>query len=336
MRALLTGFFSTVGDVDCLDVVRAHLDRLTFPYDVAPYRAPIRDAIAGAIDLQELDPGRYSHLFVICGPCSPGLLESQGLDLARFAHCVRVGINLTMVEPVAKWNPFDILYERDSERGAFPDLTFLAPATRRGVAGMCVIEKQPEYGSRQRHSEAIRALAALARRNGLASIHVDTRWPASRNTGGLGSSDEVASVMARTDVVLTNRLHGMVYALKMGVPVVAIDSVAGGDKVSAQAAAIGWTQCFRVDDLDPEMLDQALAWCMSSEGRDAAVGVSERATALLMQGGGRLPGHEALTRTKAGPLPQTPAGPFEDRSGNPRTRRPSVLKRVTRIFRGRP
>lgn len=333
MRALLTGFFTTVGDVDCLDLVRAHLDHLGVPYDVAPFRPSIREAMAGAVDHRSVDPGDYTHLFVICGPCSPWLFAKQGFDIHRFAHCVRIGINLTMVEPVSAWNPFDILYERDSDRAVFPDLTFLAPANPGKVATICIVERQPEYGDRQRHAEAIEALVSLARRNGLATVSVDTRWPASRNAGGLGSSHEVASVMARTDVVLTNRLHGMVYALKIGVPVVAIDAVAGGDKVTAQAAVIGWPQCFRIDDVDRNTLDRALSWCLSAEGRVAAADVRARAMALLNGDGGRLPGLEELTRTRPGPLPATPAVVSRPQGGRRRTPKPSILHRIARIVR---
>jgi polysaccharide pyruvyl transferase WcaK-like protein len=42
------------------------------------------------------------------------------------------------------------------------------------------------------------------------------------------------------DVVVTTRLHGLVLALKQGVPVLAVDPVAGGARVATQAAAWGW------------------------------------------------------------------------------------------------
>jgi polysaccharide pyruvyl transferase WcaK-like protein len=47
-------------------------------------------------------------------------------------------------------------------------------------------------------------------------------------------------VIARADVVVTTRLHGLVLALKQGVPVLAVDPVAGGARVATQAAAWGW------------------------------------------------------------------------------------------------
>ena len=47
----------------------------------------------------------------------------------------------------------------------------------------------------------------------------------------LRTAEEVESLIARMDVVLTTRLHGLVLALKHGVPVVAIDPIAGGAKL---------------------------------------------------------------------------------------------------------
>jgi Polysaccharide pyruvyl transferase len=47
-------------------------------------------------------------------------------------------------------------------------------------------------------------------------------------------------VIARADVVVTTRLHGLVLALTQGMPVLAVDPVAGGAKVATQAAAWGW------------------------------------------------------------------------------------------------
>jgi exopolysaccharide biosynthesis predicted pyruvyltransferase EpsI len=66
----------------------------------------------------------------------------------------------------------------------------------------------------------------------MAVIAIDTRLDENRT--GLRTAGEVESLIARMDVVLTTRLHGMVLALKNGVPAIAIDSVAGGAKVRRQ------------------------------------------------------------------------------------------------------
>ncbi len=42
------------------------------------------------------------------------------------------------------------------------------------------------------------------------------------------------------DIVVTTRLHGMVLALKNGVPAIAVDPIVGGAKITQQARAINW------------------------------------------------------------------------------------------------
>ena len=58
----------------------------------------------------------------------------------------------------------------------------------------------------------------------MAVVAIDTRLDANRT--GLRTPAQVESLIARTDVVVTTRLHGLVLALKNGVPAVAIDTVA--------------------------------------------------------------------------------------------------------------
>lgn len=281
MRALLLGHFSTVGDIESLRWVQDILSAEGIPFDVAPYVDKYVPALAGAIPLGAIEPDRYTHLVVICGPIWPELLAKRKVDLHRFAHCVRIGVNLTMVEPLADWNPFHVLLERDSDRAARPDLTFLCDTGRVPVVGVCTIARQREYGGRQRHGQALEMLQDLVRDRRLATVAVDTRWPASRNDGGLGSPEEVISVISRLDVLLTNRLHGLVFALKAGVPVLAVDPVAGGDKVMAQAGVLGWPAVTTVDEGTADQLPALLDWCLSAEARDQARSVAARAREQL-------------------------------------------------------
>ena len=80
---------------------------------------------------------------------------------------------------------------------------------------------------------------------------------------------QVESAIARADVVVTTRLHGLVLALKNGIPVLAVDPVAGGATVAAQAAAWDWpvlTARAGNPVLDRGELDHLWAWCRSPEG----------------------------------------------------------------------
>ncbi len=61
-----------------------------------------------------------------------------------------------------------------------------------------------------------------------------------RNAGVQATPDQLDSLVQRLDAVVTTRLHGLVLALRHGVPALAVDPVAGAGKVSAQAHAWQW------------------------------------------------------------------------------------------------
>ena len=90
-------------------------------------------------------------------------------------------------------------------------------------------------------------------------------------------------MIARMDVVLTTRLHGLVLALKNGVPALAIDPIAGGAKIKRQAETVGWPIVYTPESLTDETLQQAFDYCLTEEARLKARECGERARALVRQ-----------------------------------------------------
>jgi hypothetical protein len=88
--------------------------------------------------------------------------------------------------------------------------------------------------------------------------------------------------------VLTTRLHGLVLAIKHGVPAIAVDPVLGGAKISKQAAVLRWPLVFGVDRLDPDELSRAFATALEPEGRALARRTRARALRQLADVRGRL------------------------------------------------
>lgn len=280
-RALLLGHFSTVGDIQCLDLVERRVRQAGMPYDVAAFESEVRSAIKGSIKPEIADPDSYSHLVIICGPYWESFLAHRAFDIARYRHCKRIGINITMIDPLAQWKPFDVLLERDSEVTARPDLTFLVETDSVPVVGRCIIRQQEEYGVRQRHSAVISSIDSIIERRGYPVIDIDTRWPKQCNDGGLGSPAAVSSLIKRVDVLITNRLHGLVFALRNGVPALAVDSVAGGDKLTTQARVIGWPVCLQAEQATPEAMDAALDWCLGDAANNTIRRCQKKALKLL-------------------------------------------------------
>lgn len=284
MRILVAGWFSfeqmgaSAGDLMARDLVCQWLRRAQIECEVAVAR-PFGDGI----DWRNANPQDYDYVVFVCGPFGngPPLLEF----LERFGGKL-IGMNLTMLQPLAEWNPFEFLIERDSSRTANPDIVFGAPARRAPVVGLIQIDSQPEYRDDLRNT-AHAALQRLIASRDMAVVSIDTRLD--ENSTGLRSSAQIESLIARMDVVLTTRLHGTVLALKNGVPVVAIDAVAGGAKVLQQCRTLGWPSIFTADSVTDADLARAFEHCLTQEARDEAASCARRASETV-----ELLGHQLL------------------------------------------
>jgi polysaccharide pyruvyl transferase WcaK-like protein len=168
------------------------------------------------------------------------------------------------------------LIERDSDVASRPDLSFASPGRGLPVIGVVLVEPyDPEYGARDMQPAARLAVGRLLDSREAGIVEIDTRLE--RNSTGLRTADEVATVISRVDAVVTTRLHGLVMAIKAGVPALAIDPVAGGAKIRRQADAIGWPHVRVADELEDADLSTALDACLTEEARVRARGCASRA-----------------------------------------------------------
>jgi hypothetical protein len=277
MKALVTGWFSfeemgaTAGDLMCRDVVCEWLARSAVPHDVALARP-----FTGGVDLEQIAPSDYTHLIFVCGPFGRSWQVTQFLD--RFAQCRKLGINLSMLEALEIWNPFDLLLERDSSRTARPDLSFIAESPKVPVVGVVLIDTQTEYAGNAKHNAVNDEILRFVASRDIAPVHIDTRLDV--NSTGLSSAAQIESLIARMDVVLTTRMHGLALSIRNGVPVVAVDSVAGGAKVTRQAQSLGWPH-LAAEAVSQESLARAFDACLAPEARERARECAARARETL-------------------------------------------------------
>lgn len=276
-KVLLCGHFSfrghsaTAGDFMVLDVVCCWLEGCNVSYDVAlarPYK--------NGVNLQEINAGDYSHMVFLCGPFGR---EPEFMKLMdRFEGKCLIGLNLSMIEKGNYWNPFDLLLERDSCRTIRPDLALLCEQDKVPVVGVSLIHPQPEYGYRSMQKQANDALCRLVESRRVAVVDIDTCLDPSQTKL---RSPRKLSRLSRVWMWLLLRLHGLVLALKNGVPVLAVDSVSGGAKVVSQAKAMGWSQVFTIDSLNDEDLRLAFEYCLTEGARQKAIDCRERAISQL-------------------------------------------------------
>jgi hypothetical protein len=96
------------------------------------------------------------------------------------------------------------------------------------------------------------------------------------NNAGLRTAAEVEALLARMDVVVTTRLHGLVLALKNGVPALALDPIRGGAKMARQAATLGWPHVLAVEEADAASMASAFERCLTPEARELAAACARR------------------------------------------------------------
>ena len=268
MRVLVAGWFSfkscraTAGDILAKDVVCAWLEQASCIYDVA-----LAPPFEGGVDWRAADPNEYTHLIFVCGPFYNHRHTTNLLQ--RFSGRRLIGINLSMLEAVEVWNPFDLLLERDSSRTARPDLSFLSRRDRVPIVGLVLVHPQPEYRERQRHDVINAMIRRLLQERNVAVVPIDTCLDT--NSTGLRTESQIESLFCRMDVVITTRLHGLVLAIKNDIPALAIDPIAKGAKISQQARTIDWPVVFTPDELSQRALEKAFDYCFTEEARHKAV-----------------------------------------------------------------
>ncbi|MEU0005615.1 polysaccharide pyruvyl transferase family protein [Streptomyces sp. NPDC006314] len=270
-RLLLTGWFSfldgeaTAGDVLARQQVSAALARAGIRHDTAwsPGFRP------GALSLDTVEPAEYDTLLFVCGPLHGPQVAALH---ARFRTCRRLAAGVSVVDPAdPAVTGFHQIVARDGTAApARPDLAAGAPAgPLPPVAGVILSHGQGEYGVRRRHEDVNARITGWLAGKDCARVPADTRL-ATGDWRLCATPEQFLALMTRFDVVVTTRLHGLVLALRTGTPVIAVDPVAGGAKVSAQARAVGWPALVDAGAPTEEILDHWWQWALSESGRMAA------------------------------------------------------------------
>jgi hypothetical protein len=274
MRVLLTGWFSfwhgeaTAGDLLALEAVRQSLELAGLGYDIA-WSSGFQP---GALRLEDAAPERYTHLVFSCGP----LHGEQFTELhTRFAALRRIAVGVSVIDPAdPACAGFDLVLPRDGGPTApSRDLSSLVRSAAQPqvpVVGVALAAGQGEYGARRRHEEVTDRLTRWVSGQTCAPVVLETRLD-TRDWRLCSTSGAFEALLSRLDIVVTTRLHGLVLALRAGIPALAVDPVDGGGKVTAQAAAWGWPACLTAAAAaERGRLDALWEWCLSPAGRQEA------------------------------------------------------------------
>jgi hypothetical protein len=274
---LLTGWFSfrdgeaTAGDVLAQRHSSAELTRAGIRHDTAwsPGFRP------GELSLETARPEAYDTVLFVCGPVRGPQVTALH---ARFRTCRRLAAGVSVVDPAdpAATGFHEIIARDGTAAPARRDLAATAAACPLPpVAGVVLSHGQGEYGARRRHEEVNARLTGWLAGKDCARLSADTRLAAD-DWRLCATAEQFLALVSRCDLVVTTRLHGLVLALCTGTPVIAVDPVAGGAKVGAQARAVGWPALVDAGALSEEVLDHWWRWALSGAGRLAAARHSVR------------------------------------------------------------
>jgi hypothetical protein len=263
--AMVTGPFSyrdwcaTFGDTEAMHVVTEWPSEAGIPFDIACH--PCNGL--SALDINGIDANPYTIFIYVCGPWDD---QRKSLLLPRFAHCVKIGVNISVLNP--EDHGFDLLLPRDAAGLSIPDVVFATkPVEPRPLIGLSLVHAQPEYGTRQRHERVEEAVNAYLSTGESVALPIDTLHVDNRTS--TRTAAQLESLVRRLDVVITTRLHGLVFSLRSGTPVVAIDPVAGGGKVTAQARAVGWPLVLDGENVDAAAIGRAVGQCLDDAVKDS-------------------------------------------------------------------
>jgi Polysaccharide pyruvyl transferase len=245
-----------------MQCVRTALEDAGVPCEVAwsPVFRP------GALTLEDADPERYTHVVFACGPVHGEQLRWLHY---RFAGCRRIAVGVTVIDPSdPATSGFDAVLARDGEGAVARDLSSTVATSRMPVVGVAFAPGQPEYGPRRRHDLVHDQLGEWLAGQDCARVPLDTRLDP-RQWRSCATPDQFDSIVRRLDAVVTTRLHGLVLALRRGVPALAVDPVDGGGEVSAQARAWEWPALVAAEPVlaGTAELRHWWRWCLSPQGR---------------------------------------------------------------------
>lgn len=273
-RALVAGWFSfpgnnsTFGDSSAMEVVARWLHEAGIRFDVV---GEDRNHVPG-VSWETVDPSAYTIFIFVCGPW-----WGDPRILGRFPHCLKIGIDLTLHGTGTLG--FDVVIPRDGLGEENPDLAMAVDPEFVPVVGVALVHPQPPYGDRQRHARVQAVVDELVADGTVAPLFLDTLLR--HNPGKLTTAGQFVSLLRRTDVIVTTRLHGLVFAILCGVPAVVIDPIAGGAKVAAQARALDWPVILPGESLSRPELEVQIRRCASGVLADEVARCRTRALATV-------------------------------------------------------
>lgn len=250
--SLSGGGGATIGDLQAVDNLSDALTAkgcahqiITNPSLALPHRL-----VPDLFDLRK----KIQKIVFVCGPLVHNRELVDFLSIHRKSKKIAVGVSVVSHQRRMS-ELFDAVIARDGTEDPFFDIAVTEfkpprlPEERLGKVGLCLRGPQSEYGRDTCESQKAESLLRLLISElGLKMVDIDTVIrPENR-------ADEIIQKFRDVDMVLTTRLHGSLFGLSEGKPILAIDQIAGGAKVSSFLKKIEWPYIFQAGNTSVDEL----------------------------------------------------------------------------------
>jgi hypothetical protein len=228
---------TTIGDLMALYNVAICLRRSFSQLDIA-WNGGLFDLSQLCVNIDQIDKAKYDAVLYVCGPLTRG----HPAFFAQFPSAKKIAVGVSITNQVDPFSFVDSVHARDSESGSNFDLALADigyphfnadPRARDNRIAVCLVGDQAEYGVDDGYDRA----AALVEQatGGCQTVSVQTLLDTSRP---IPASVELDLQCASS--LITTRMHGALLAIYHGVPVISIDQIRGGAKVTRMLAQLEW------------------------------------------------------------------------------------------------
>jgi len=241
---------ATIGDLFAINNFSDELNNQGLRHSIVTHQSlPTRGHIL--IDRTKQLRRNIKTLAFVCGPLLDDPQFRALLKDHTSAGKVAAGVSiLPSSRSIA--SEFDTIIARDGTDDSHFDLAIseivapMPPGGRRLKIGLCYRGHQGEYGEATRWAEAQSILDGIAEAQDADRIEIDTVLREDN------SADNILGKFRAADIILTTRLHGALFSLAQGKPVIVIDQIAGTGKVKPVMDKIAWPGSFSIDGIDTE------------------------------------------------------------------------------------
>jgi hypothetical protein len=256
---------TTIGDLYALENVSNALTQRDVAHVVLS-RFPVR-VHAPVVGDPSLLSQVVDQIVHVCGP----LVDHPKMRFILSRGRRRTAVGVSVLEHAETINRmFQTIVARDGlapetfdlALARYKETSMPAPKARAATveAAICLRGGQGEYaGRRVLHERAEQLFLDSLKSRGATVRTVHTQLRSGNPESGILAS------FAEADVIVTTRMHGALFALASGTPVVALDQIAGGAKVSSVLTRTGWPLVFNADSVSPSDIDRALDAALSPE-----------------------------------------------------------------------